>query len=108
MSFNTLGHMARSMRGEGKGYPITSPGIPPSDPPPYYEDGGGQGSRWNPKNWSRRTIILTGLGAIILLTAIIVGAVEGVRANRYPDYFPINYSLQDTCMHHLDSFDAEH
>ena len=101
MSFNTLGNMARSMRGEEKGYPITSPGMPPSDPPPYSQSMTNKGSRWNPKSWSRKTIILAVVGAIIVLIAIIVGAVEGVKANRYPDYFPINYQLQDTCKRHL-------
>ncbi|KAL9089823.1 MAG: hypothetical protein Q9165_005617 [Trypethelium subeluteriae] len=88
--------MAQSMRGREKGYPIVSPAIPTSDPLPYYGATRNNGPRWHPRNWSRRTIILAVIGTVFLLIAIIVGAVEGVKANRYPDYSPINYKLQDT------------
>jgi hypothetical protein len=33
---------------------------------------------------------------VVVVIAIVVGAVEGVRANRYPDYTPLNYKLVDT------------
>lgn len=55
-----------------------------------------QGSRWNPRNWSKRTWIVAVVVAIVALIAIIVGAVEGTKSNAYPDYTPLNYSLTDT------------
>lgn len=33
---------------------------------------------------------------MVILIAIIVGAYEGVKANRYPDYSALNYSLKDS------------
>ena len=88
--------MARYNRGVEKQYPVTSMNVP-ADAPPYYRSTQNLGSRLNPKNWSRRTIALAIIGAVVLLIIIVVGAVEGVKANRYPDYFSINYKLQDTC-----------
>lgn len=45
----------------------------------------------------KRTWIIS---AVVLIIAIIVAVVAGVlvtKANRYPDYTKLNYSLQDTC-----------
>ncbi|KAI9709097.1 MAG: hypothetical protein M1820_003543 [Bogoriella megaspora] len=96
MSFNTVQDMARSMRTQEKGYYASERSAPPPEPPPYHDAIGRRGSRWSPRNWARRTVILAVIGAIIVLIAIIVGAVEGVRANRYPDYIRLNYRLEDT------------
>lgn len=54
------------------------------------------GSRWNPRNWSRRTIIIAIVAAVIIIVAIIVGAVEGTKQTAYPDYTKLTYTLQDT------------
>lgn len=54
-------------------------------------------SRWDPRGWRKRT--WAGI-ALVLIVAIIVGVVAGVevaKANRYPDYSKLTYSLEDTC-----------
>lgn len=33
---------------------------------------------------------------VIVIIVVVVGAVEGVKANRYPSYTPLNYQLKDT------------
>ena len=65
------------------------------------------GSRWNPRNWGRKTIIAVVAAAIILIVVIIVAAVLGSRANTYPDYSKINYALKDnfTGPNFFDNFD---
>jgi len=88
----------------GNSYGMT--GAPSRDPPPTYyygpnfEDHGQYSKRSvlsKPKTWSRRVWIGVVVAAIIVLVAVIVGAVLGTRANRYPDYSKLNYSLVDTC-----------
>lgn len=40
------------------------------------------------------------ISAVVVVIAIIVAVVAGVlvsKANRYPDYTKLNYSIQDTC-----------
>ena len=61
------------------------------------KEGRMQGNRWHPRNWGKKTWIGVIVAAVVVLIAIIVGAVEGVKANRYPNYSKLNYSLQDTC-----------
>lgn len=54
-------------------------------------------SQWDPRGWRKRT--WAGI-AIALIIAIVVGVAVGVmvaKANRYPDYSKLTYSLQDTC-----------
>ncbi|OCL02420.1 glycoside hydrolase family 16 protein [Glonium stellatum] len=56
-------------------------------------------SSTNPRNWSKK--VWLGIAAAVIIIAIIVGAVVGVReserrANAYPDYSKLNYSLLDT------------
>ena len=53
-------------------------------------------SRWNPKNWSRRTLIVAAVVVVVVIVAVIVGAVEGTKNAAYPDYTKLTYSLQDT------------
>ena len=53
-------------------------------------------SWYNPRGWSpRRKIIVIAIVAVVIV-AIIVGAYEGVRSNRYPDYSRLSYTLKDT------------
>jgi hypothetical protein len=59
-------------------------------------------SRLDPRGWRKRT--WAGI-ALVVIVAIIAGVVAGVlvaKANRYPDYTKLTYSLEDTCksMHH--------
>lgn len=53
-------------------------------------------SRWNPKTWSKWTIIAIVAAVIIIIAAIVIGAVEGTKSNKYPDYSKLTYSLTDT------------
>lgn len=54
------------------------------------------GSKWNPKNWSKLTIICVIVASLVAVAAIIVGAVLGTRVDAYPDYSALSYTLQDT------------
>ena len=54
-------------------------------------------SRFNPRYWQLRTWLIAAAVFCCLLIAIIVGAVEGVKANAYPDYSALTYSLKDSC-----------
>lgn len=70
-------------------------------PPPRYsyiaDEKTASESRWNPRYWRRRTWVGVVIVAIIVIIAVAVGAYEGVKANRYPDYTTLSYSLKDTC-----------
>lgn len=65
------------------------------------------GAWYNPRGWTTRTRIIVAIVAVVVLIAIIVGAYEGVKLNRYPDYSPLNYSLKDTFQgaNFFDNFD---
>ncbi|KAI9933079.1 hypothetical protein ASPWEDRAFT_42832 [Aspergillus wentii DTO 134E9] len=73
-------------------------GYPASPPPSVKQEDEDQVPLpwYNPRGWSRRTKVVTGIGIIVVIIAVIVGAVEGTRARRYPDYIPLNYKLVDT------------
>ncbi|KAL4787329.1 concanavalin A-like lectin/glucanase domain-containing protein [Aspergillus varians] len=51
---------------------------------------------YNPRGWSLRTKLIVGIVGIAAIIGTIVGAVEGSKASRYPDYSPLNYHLVDT------------
>lgn len=63
---------------------------------PYGQSRGGGGSNFNPKNWGMKTKIAAGVGIVVILVAIIVGAVVGTRMNRYPAYSKLSYAIKDT------------
>lgn len=75
---------------------------PRHGPPPPYDSIDSLGktvpptSKWNPKSWSKITILCVAAAIVCIIVGIIVGAVIGTRENAYPDYSPLNYSLQDT------------
>jgi hypothetical protein len=54
--------------------------------------------RWNPKTWTKKTQIIVGVtaAAIVIIVAVVAGAVLGTRRSTYPDYSQLTYSLQDT------------
>lgn len=52
---------------------------------------------WNPRYWRKRTWAIAVTIFIIILVIVIVVPVEVVKANRYPDYTALNYSLADEC-----------
>jgi len=65
-------------------------------PPPYEEIKPIRSpSQANPKYWGRKVWIGVAVGAVIIVIAVIVGGVLGVRANAYPSYSKLSYSLQD-------------
>ncbi|KAF3392761.1 hypothetical protein F1880_008870 [Penicillium rolfsii] len=51
---------------------------------------------YHPKGWSRgqQILIAAAVSAVVILVTV-VGAVMGVKANRYPNYTPLNYRLVD-------------
>jgi hypothetical protein len=51
---------------------------------------------WNPRRWSLRAKLIAGAVIVVVVIAAIVGAVEGTKANRYPDYARLDYRLLDT------------
>jgi hypothetical protein len=71
---------------------------PPPDPGTKYTPQPlGPALAWyNPRGWSLRTKLIAGVVAVAIVVAVIVGAVEGTKANRYPDYTKLNYKLVDT------------
>ncbi|KAL2010734.1 hypothetical protein VTN00DRAFT_6541 [Thermoascus crustaceus] len=53
-------------------------------------------SRFDPRGWSLRKKAIVGIIVIVIIVVVIVGAVEGWKTNRYPNYSRLNYSLRDT------------
>lgn len=51
---------------------------------------------YNPRGWSGRRKLIIGACVVVVIVAVIVGAVEGVKANAYPNYTQLNYTLVDT------------
>lgn len=59
-------------------------------------DRGSRRSRWHPGTWGWKKWAIIAITFLVVIIAIIVGAVLGVRANAYPDYTALSYSLKDT------------
>lgn len=51
---------------------------------------------WDPRGWSLTKKVSAAVGAVVIIVAVIVGAVLGVRANRYPSYTKLDYRLVET------------
>lgn len=68
----------------------------PYGPPPTYEKAATSGSKWAPRNWSKKTLMAVIAGSVLIIAAIIVGAVVGSEENSYPDYSALDYTLLDT------------
>ncbi|KAJ5123932.1 Concanavalin A-like lectin/glucanase subgroup [Penicillium bovifimosum] len=62
----------------------------------WSEDDEDRYSRWDPRGWSLKKKILVAIGIVAVILAIILGSVLGVRANRYPNYSKLNYTLKDS------------
>lgn len=70
-------------------------------PPPYNidymdEKATREYSKWHPKSWGKNTKRAVFFGVCAIIVAIICGAYFGVRANKYPNYTKLNYTLRDT------------
>lgn len=64
---------------------------------PYSEKAGaGRWSLIRPRTWGRKTYIALGVLLVVVIIAAVVGGVEGSKANAYPNYSSLNYSLKDT------------
>ncbi|KAJ5903281.1 CAZyme family GH16 [Penicillium tannophilum] len=53
-------------------------------------------SAWDPRGWSLIKKLAVAAGVVVVIVAVVVGAVLGVRATRYPSYTKLDYSLVDT------------
>lgn len=65
---------------------------------PAYEDLHGT-KRWSllrPRTWGKKTYIVIGLIAVVVIVAAVVGGVEGSKAAAYPNYYALSYKLADT------------
>jgi hypothetical protein len=51
---------------------------------------------YDPWGWSGRRKLIIGACVVVVIVAVIVGAVEGVKANAYPNYSQLNYTLIDS------------
>lgn len=56
-----------------------------------------RGARFHPRRWGFKTKIAVAVGMVGIIIAIIVGAVLGTRANQYPAYSKLNYTIKDIC-----------
>lgn len=71
-------------------------------------------SKLNPLHWSRKWQIIGGVGATVILVAVIVGAVEGTKSSdssSYPDYTALAYTISErmngtTFFDHFDYYTA--
>ncbi|KAI9740573.1 MAG: hypothetical protein M1834_005154 [Cirrosporium novae-zelandiae] len=65
-------------------------------PPPYESTRGAPTSKWNPKTWNKKMLLLS-IGAVVAIIVIAVAvAVVEVRKNRYPNYSKLSYSIEET------------
>ncbi|KAL4810927.1 concanavalin A-like lectin/glucanase domain-containing protein [Aspergillus unguis] len=55
----------------------------------------GSSAWYNPRGWSLRTKLIVAAVTVAAIIGIIVGAVEGSKERRYPDYSPLDYKLVD-------------
>lgn len=73
----------------------------PSGAPPQYSavdmhtKTAATGSKWNPLHWPLWGKILGGVIVVAVIIAIIVGAVEGSKADSYPNYSKLTYNITD-------------
>lgn len=94
-----------------KGPALTTRGVETTSPSRFdpFDDkyATSEGSRWNPKNWSKKALIGVAAGAVVLITAIIVVVFLEIRSNTYPSYSRLTYALEDTYSgaNFFDNFD---
>ncbi|OTB07699.1 glycoside hydrolase family 16 protein [Hypoxylon sp. CI-4A] len=82
-----------------------------SGPPPYYETEplplrnnmaysqqptpAAKAPWWNARYWRKRTWAIVAAIIVVILIIVIVVPIEVTKANKYPDYSRLNYSLSD-------------
>lgn len=89
-----------------RGHPHLDDAPPPAydQVPPWNKDadnmaraGGAKSPQWyNFKSWSVKTWLIIGAVIVVIIVAVVVGAVEGTKANAYPNYKALNYTLSET------------
>jgi hypothetical protein len=66
--------------------------------PYYYEEEPLRDPWYNPRYWRKRTWIVLGVAAVIVIAiAVPVGITVDRARNRYPNYSKLNYALAETC-----------
>jgi len=90
MSFNTLNGMVSRMKGGATETINMSDSTARGDDGQYH-------SWWNVKHWGKKGwLILVGVVAVIIVI-IAVAVTQVAKANRYPDYSKLTYSLAENC-----------
>ncbi|KAE8449632.1 hypothetical protein EG329_007962 [Mollisiaceae sp. DMI_Dod_QoI] len=100
MSFATIRDMAgRVKNGAQSNYQMTDNYGQPLGPPPEYKldrDDTLNHPWYNAKHWGKKAwLIVSGIIAVIIIIVVVV-AVEVSKANRYPDYSALSYTLSET------------
>lgn len=102
MSFATIRDMAgRAKNGGHSNIQMTdSYGRPMGSPPAYKLDRDDTLNHpwYNLKYWGKRGWLTAAAVIIAIIIIIVVVAVVEAKANRYPDYSTLSYSLSETCM----------
>lgn len=70
-----------------------------SHPLVLYTVGAPTRSKRSPKIWGRKAWISALNMAVSIIAAAVLGVVLGSRANRYPSYSKLHYSIFDICEH---------
>jgi hypothetical protein len=55
--------------------------------------------RWDVRQWRKRTWGFIVAALVVIIIIIVVAVVEVNKNNRYPDYTPLKYTIEDTCTH---------
>lgn len=72
-----------------------------SGPPPIYQELPPRPDKmrsqpwWNPRYWAKRTWFIVAAVLVVIIVAATVSGVLVAKANRYPNYTKLNYSLKD-------------
>ncbi|KAJ5161968.1 hypothetical protein N7492_007360 [Penicillium capsulatum] len=62
---------------------------------PRYSDVAGERPWYDPRDWSLRKKLIVAACIVVVIIAVVVGAVEGVKANAYPNYSRLSYNPVD-------------
>lgn len=104
MSFGTLRDMAgRAKNGATSNINMTDNYGQPMGPPPEYKvdrDDTLYHPWYNVKYWGKKAWLIVGAIIVAIVVIIIIVAVVETKANRYPDYTKLDYTLSETCMFH--------
>lgn len=98
-SYSRYGGATTQMPRLDNNQPYSYAPVPAPGPPKYSDAAGGRSDFerpwYDPRGWSLRRKLIVAACVAVIIVAVIVGAVEGVKANAYPDYSRLNYSPAD-------------